>query len=111
MKIGASKVKVLFRKKKLPLQGYGQMDHFATEFENDLHARAFVFRIANEAVAVLHLESAFVSHHLKAKILNSFNAVTPAARLTFRNLLFSANNTHSAPGAVLAVMFAFLQMD
>jgi neutral ceramidase len=97
MKIGVSKVKVIFRKKNLPLLGYGQMNHIANEVENDLHARAFMFRIDQEAVAILHLESAFVSHHLKVKILERFNAVTPAAHLTFRNLLFTANNTHSAP--------------
>jgi neutral ceramidase len=97
MKIGVSKVKVKFRKKALPLQGYGQMDHFSSDIENDLHARAFIFRLNNDVVAILHLEVAFVSHHLKAKILERFNAVTPAAQLTFRNLLFTSNNTHSAP--------------
>jgi len=98
MKVGVSKVKVKFRKKILPLQGYGQMNHIASEVENDLYARAFIFRTESQTVAILHLECAFISYHLKAKILERFSAVTPAAELGDENLLFSANNTHSAPG-------------
>jgi neutral ceramidase len=98
MKVGVSKVRIKFRKKILPLQGYGQMNHISTEVENDLFARAFFFREAGNTVAILHLECAFISYHLKAKILERFSAVTPAAELSDANLLFSANTTHSAPG-------------
>ena len=98
MKAGNAKAKVRFKHKDYPLQGYGTMDHVSEGIENDLHARAFFFQENKTTFAVLHLECAFITHHLKEKIIQTFNVAFPSVGLTVQNLMFCANSTRSAPG-------------
>ncbi|MEX1188483.1 MAG: neutral/alkaline non-lysosomal ceramidase N-terminal domain-containing protein [Bacteroidia bacterium] len=98
MKAGIAKVKVRFKRKEYPLQGYGSMDNISSGFENDLHARAFIFKSDTSVFAIIHLECAFITHHLKEKVVQSFNLSAPAAGLNIHNVLFCANTTRSAPG-------------
>jgi O-glycosyl hydrolase len=77
MKAGTAKVKVNIRKKEYVLQGYGKMDHIAEAVENDLHARAFVFEDGQNLIALLCLECAFISHHLKKRVIEKLSAINP----------------------------------
>lgn len=98
MKAGNAKAKVRFKRKDYPLQGYGSMDHISNGIENDLYARAFFFQENKTTFAILHLECAFITHHLKEKLILMFNAAFPGVGLTLQNLMFCANTTRSAPG-------------
>lgn len=108
MKAGSAKVKVRFKSKEYPLQGYGRMDHYSDSVENDLHARAFIFQQGNTVVALLHLECAFITASLKNEVLKGFQVAFPAIGLSASNLLFCANTTHSAPGGY--AHFAFFNI-
>jgi len=98
MKAGTAKVKVNIRKKEYVLQGYGKMDHISEVVENDLHVRAFVFGDGQNLIALLCLECAFVSHHLKKRVIEKLLSINPNSGINDSNLLFTANSTHSAPG-------------
>jgi ribosome biogenesis protein Nip4 len=56
MLIGVGKSKVVFKKLQMPLFGYGNSEHVAEAIENDLHARAFVFRYEDKTLAIVNLE-------------------------------------------------------
>ena len=64
MLIGVGKSKVVFKKLQLPMFGYGRLEHIAESIENDLFARAFIFRIADKTVALVNLECFIITHHL-----------------------------------------------
>lgn len=98
MKAGVAKVKVKFKNKDYPLQGYGSINHISKGQENDLHARAFIFEKDKTVIALLHLECYFISHHLKAHVIEGFQKAFPAVGLHCENVVFCANSTHSAPG-------------
>ena len=98
MKVGTAKVKVHIRKRDYTLQGYGRMDHTASAVENDLNARAFVFSDGKITIALLNLECAFISHHLKKSVIERLIAANPGCEINDGNLLLTANSTHSAPG-------------
>jgi neutral ceramidase len=98
MKAGAGKVKVSFRKAVLPLQGYPRVGVMADGFETDLYARAFIFSQDNQTLALVVLECGFISHHLKAALIEKCTEVLPEAKLELRNLMLCAQHTHSAPG-------------
>lgn len=98
MKVGIAKEKVNIRRKEYVLQGYGSMAHTATQAENDLFSRAFVFIEGDRKIALLLLECAFISYHLKKAVLSKLNDRVPSHGLSDASLLFCANSTHSAPG-------------
>jgi len=98
MKAGAGKSKVGFKKAVLPLQGYPRVGALAVGFETELYARAFVFVKESKLVALVVLECGFISHHLKAALVDKCKAQIPEMSLKMDNLLLCAQNTHSAPG-------------
>jgi neutral ceramidase len=98
MRVGVARVPVVFRKKWLPLYGYGRLSHRAAGAETDLFARAFVFESGSKRNAILILETYTVSHHLKKDIIARCYVLNPDAGLTDANVLCCGQNTHSAPG-------------
>jgi neutral ceramidase len=108
MDIGVGKSKVVFKKLHVPLFGYGNSEHIAEAIENDLHARAFIFRKETSVVAIVNLECWIISHHLKNAIVEDFNAANKESGLNMHNIMLSAQNTHSAPGGYSH--YAFLNL-
>ncbi|MEI6407770.1 MAG: neutral/alkaline non-lysosomal ceramidase N-terminal domain-containing protein [Bacteroidota bacterium] len=98
MLVGVGKSKVIFNKMHVPMQGYGNIDHFADGIENDLFSRAFVFKKENVWLAIINLECCFTTHHLKKAIIDGFNLKHSSSMLSIDNVMFCSQNTHSAPG-------------
>lgn len=108
MDIGVGKSKVVFKKLYVPLFGYGNSEHIAEAIENDLHARAFVFRKETSVVAIVNLECWIISHHLKNAIVEDFTGVIKESGLNMHTIMLCAQNTHSAPGGYSH--YAFLNL-
>jgi hypothetical protein len=108
MLIGVGKSKVVFKKLQMPLFGYGNSEHVAQAIENDLYARAFVFKNEHSALAIVNLECWIISHHLKKAIVDDFNSLHKESGLNMQNIMLCAQNTHSAPGGYSH--YAFLNL-
>jgi neutral ceramidase len=98
MLIGVGKSKVVFKKLNIPMHGYGQLEHIAEGIENDLFARAFVFRNSSTTLFLVNLECCYISHPLRKAVVEGVLALLPEAGIRMDNLLLCAQNTHSAPG-------------
>lgn len=100
LKVGIGKAKVIFRGANLPLFGYGRFYHRSVGAETDLFARAFLFKNADQLVALVNLECYLVSHHFRKAVLEAFKQKAPDANLTESGFLLCTQNTHSAPGGL-----------
>lgn len=108
MLIGVGKSKVVFKKLQMPLFGYGNSEHVAQAIENDLYARAFVFKNEHSALAIVNLECWIISHHLKKAIVDDLTSLHKETGLNMQNIMLCAQNTHSAPGGYSH--YAFLNL-
>ena len=98
MKVGIGKVPVKISRQNLPLYGYPIVGNYSEGIEMDLHARAFIFKSDDKTIALINLESGFISHHLKKALIQKCNDNLPESDLKMENLMLCAQNTHSAPG-------------
>lgn len=79
--------------------GYGQPHNIVKEVGTPLTARAMVLRDSQGVTFVLvHLELAFVTMAVKEKLLALLSVHHPDQGINDKNLLVTAQHTHSAPG-------------
>ena len=79
--------------------GYGQPHNTVKDVATPLYARAMVIKDqSGNHILLVHLEQAFVSMAIKEEILARLQKMFPELALSHKDLLMTAQHTHSAPG-------------
>lgn len=81
------------------MMGYGQFHNTVKEVATPLMARSvFMKDSSSNSFLWTHLEQAFVTIAIKQEVVERLNELHPDWQLTERNVLITAQHTHSAPG-------------
>jgi neutral ceramidase len=80
------------------MMGWGMLHNVVHGARTPLHARAFVCKRGDEAVALVCCELAFISLAVKAEVCTRLANAHPELGLHERNLMLMATHTHSGPG-------------
>lgn len=82
----------------LGMMGYGQMHNVVKEIATPLWARVLMIEDSGHYHIWVHLELAFVTLAIKDEVLNQLKIFHPEWKITYDNLIITAQHTHSAPG-------------
>ncbi len=97
IQIGTSSVAYSPFLKNAAMLGFGMYQHTMQE-PGTLHVRAFVLENETQKICIVNAELGFITLALHQAVLNELKAKYPQFGLSEKNLVITAQHTHSAPG-------------
>ena len=98
LQVGCAKAEITAFKRGVGMLGYGLFSNTMEAVETPLFARAVAFDDDGKLFCFVNVELAFVTPSLKYGVLHLLSRQAPELALDDRNLMLTAQHTHSGPG-------------
>ncbi len=97
-RIGFSKIAVQYPKLEVGMMGYGMWENRVKEKETALYARAVAIELNEDCLVFVNVEMAFITPGVRREVLLRLKRHESKLKLRERNLMLTAQHTHSGPG-------------
>ncbi|TVR76059.1 MAG: hypothetical protein EA412_14470 [Chitinophagaceae bacterium] len=98
LRAGTSKKDITAFKSGVGMMGYGMYHNRVKSVETPLFARAVVFEKNENLIVFVNAELCFISTAVKRGVIKKLSKRHPDKKLTFANVMLTAQHTHSGPG-------------
>ena len=99
MKAGLGKSEITCFIPGIGMMGYGKPQNIVASIMTPLHSRACVFQDSSDNPFIfVNIEQCFVSIKITREVLSRLQNKYPEKKITFNNLMITAQHTHAAPG-------------